>query len=244
MFNELYSHTSNKRGFSSHLTEAELGLLVGFPSNPVFRASGADIIIEGEFNSHAYVVTSGWVCSYKLLSDGGRQIVEFQVPGDFLGLQGVLLKSSVLSYQAVTPVRLIAIHVPTVVDAFAKVPQMLELVLRIVSREEAMVVEHLLDLGRRSAITRMAHFMLELGTRLKMIGLATDDGFECPLNQYLLADALGLTAVHVNRVLRQLRECKLLVFKDGYVQFLDRAALVEFAAFDMSYLDQRGTVFH
>jgi CRP-like cAMP-binding protein len=242
MLNELSSHISKKMGPTIRLTDVDLGMLAGFQTKPVFRPAGADIVVEGERNSHTYVLTSGWACSYKLLKDGGRQIIEFQIPGDFLGLQSVLLMNSSHNFQAVTPVRLIAIHVPSVVEAIARVPQLSEAILRVAAREEARVVEHLLDLGRRSAIVRMAHFLLELGTRLKMVGLATDDGFECPLNQYLLADSLGLTAVHVNRVLRQLRESKLLIFRDCYVRFVDRAAVVKLASFDEGYLDQRDSV--
>jgi hypothetical protein len=78
-----------------------------------------------------------------------------------------------------------------------------------------MVVEHLVNVGRRSALIRTAHLLLELGLRLQLVGLGSDSGFVCPLNQYLLADALGLTAIHVNRVLRQLRERGLVTFREG-----------------------------
>jgi CRP-like cAMP-binding protein len=74
------------------------------------------------------------------------------------------------------------------------------------SRDEAMVVEHLVNIGRRNAIERTAHFFMELAERLSLIGLGTEAEFKCPLTQFVLADALGLTAIHVNRVLRRLRE--------------------------------------
>ncbi len=222
----------------TRLCDADLGVLAGFQSKPVFRAAGSDIVVEGEPNSHAYLLSSGWMCSYKLLKDGGRQIIEFHVPGDFIGLQEILSKNSTHSIQAITPVRLNTIQVPSIIDAMAREPLLSGAILRLAAREEAMVVEHLLDLGRRCAVVRMAHFLLELGIRLKMVHLATDEGFECPLNQYLLADSLGLTAVHVNRVLRQLRERNLLMFRDGYVRLYNRDGLVKLASFDESYLEQ------
>jgi len=80
-----------------------------------------------------------------------------------------------------------------------------------------MVVEHLVSIGRRSAIERTAHFFMELAERLSLIGLATEAEFKCPLSQYLLADALGLSAIHINRVLRQLREQDLLTLQKGIV---------------------------
>src|SRR4029453_8002896 len=83
------------------------------------------------------------------------------------------------------------------------------------SRDEAMVVEHLVNIGRRSAIERTAHLFMEMAERLSLVGLATEAEFKCPLTQSVLADALGLSAIHVNRVLRQLHEQKLLTLRKG-----------------------------
>ena len=103
-----------------------------------------------------------------------------------------------------------------------------------------MVVEHLVSLGRRTATERTAHFLLELGARLRLVGLADKSGFKCPLSQYLLADALGLSAVHINRVLRELREARLLTFQKGRVTFDNYDALVGLVDFDRAYLDHDG----
>jgi CRP-like cAMP-binding protein len=103
-----------------------------------------------------------------------------------------------------------------------------------------MVVEHLVRLGSRDASKRMAHFLLELGARLTLVGLGSKSGYACPLRQYHLADALGLSSVHVNRVLRDLREAGLVSFRDGQVKFLDYAGLVKLAGFDTAYLDETG----
>ena len=105
-------------------------------------------------------------------------------------------------------------------------------------RDEAIAVEHLVSLGRRSAIERTAHFFLELKDRLWLAGITGENGFECPLNQYLLSDALGLTAVHLNRVLRQLREKGLMTVKDNRVVIDDVTGLVNLAGYDNAYLDQ------
>lgn len=86
----------------------------------------------------------------------------------------------------------------------------------------------------------MAHFLLELGSRLALVGMGSKEGYACPLTQYHLADALGLSAVHVNRVLRQLREGGLVAFQDGQVTFHDYSRLVALAEFDPAYLDQIG----
>jgi CRP-like cAMP-binding protein len=86
----------------------------------------------------------------------------------------------------------------------------------------------------------MAHFLLELGARLELVGLGTKEGYLCPLTQYHLADALGLSSIHVNRVLRELREAGMVTFQNGKVTFDDRDRLVEFVDFDSDYLDDEG----
>jgi hypothetical protein len=86
----------------------------------------------------------------------------------------------------------------------------------------------------------MVHLFLELGARLHLVGLGNKEGYSCPLSQYMLADALGLTAVHVNRIMRQLREEKLLMFRQGRVTFENFERLVELADFETAYLDQDG----
>ena len=101
-----------------------------------------------------------------------------------------------------------------------------------------MIVEHLVAIGGRSAIERMAHFFLELGQHRQLVGMATDTKFECPLNQYFMADALGLSAIHVNRVLRQLREQKLITLKAHHVVIEDVKGLMKLGGFHNAYLDQ------
>ena len=125
-------------------------------------------------------------------------------------------------------------------QAFSTTPRLATAVLWAASRDESMVVEHLVGIGRRNALERTAHFLLELSARLMLVGQGTREGFACPLSQYLLADALGLSAVHVNRVLRELREEGLLTFQKGQVTIHDFDGLVTLAEFDRAYLDQEG----
>lgn len=108
------------------------------------------------------------------------------------------------------------------------------------SRDEAKVVEHLVDLGRRNAAERIAHFFLELGARLRLVGMTDRESYLCPLSQYLLADALRLSAVHVSRVLRELREEGMQAFQRGKVVFDDYASLLELSGFDHAYLHDDG----
>ena len=202
--------------------------------------SGHEMIHEGEKNASAFVLADGWACSYKLLPNGERLIVDFQVPGDFLGLRSILFRTSDHSIEALTQIEAFEVLTADILEAFAQSPRLATAVLWAASREEAMVVEHLVNLGRRSAEERMAHFLLELGSRLNLVGVGDRSGYPCPLTQYHLADALGLSAVHVNRVLRHLREAGLVTFQKGQVKFDDVKRLTELAVFSTTYLDQEG----
>jgi CRP-like cAMP-binding protein len=99
-----------------------------------------------------------------------------------------------------------------------------------------MVVEHLVSIGRRNAVERTAHFFMELGERMLLVGLSTETEFECPLTQYVLADALGLSAIHINRVLRQLRELSLLTVQHGTVTIHDLQGLRKLSGFQGGYM--------
>lgn len=201
------------------------------------RPAGATLVDEGQPKPSAYILASGWVFAYKGLRDGSRQIIDVQVPGDLIGARNVLFRTSEHSFEALTDIVVSEVSVGDLFKAFGESPRLAAAMLWAASCEEAMVVEHLVDIGRRSAIVRTAHYLLELGARMKLVGLGDETGFACPLSQFQLADALGLTAIHVNRMLRQLREKKLLTFQKGRVAFDNLEGLVALAEFDMSYLD-------
>lgn len=222
------------------LSEHELSVLARLHKRRRYFAAGSDLVYQGQSGQAAYILAKGWVCSYKLQPDGSRQIVDFQVPGDFLGLRSVLLRTSDHSFEPIGDIQAVEVLASDLINAFQETPRLATAILWAASRDEAMVVEHLVGIGRRVAGARMAHFLLELGTRLALVGLGDKTGYDCPLTQYHLADALGLSAVHVNRVLRQLREAELVTFRDGRVHFDDHDRLVEIAEFDPAYLDQAG----
>jgi CRP-like cAMP-binding protein len=224
------------------LEPSELATLTAFERPVRIVGAGTELAWEGQQGQKAFILASGWVSSYKGLRDGSRQIVDFQVPGDFIGVRNMLFRTSEHSFETITDVALSEVTVEDFFAVFTGAPRVATAILWALSCEEAMVVEHLVDIGRRSALVRTAHFLLELGARLKLVGLASADGYDCPLTQYLLADAIGLSAIHVNRVLRRLRETGLLTFRDGSVRFDDLDRLVALAEFDMAYLMEKGPI--
>lgn len=213
------------------LSASELACLAALQSEPVRVKCGKELIYEGQTGHVAYILQAGWACSFKLLPDGGRQIINFPLPGDCVGLRSVLLRTSDHSFSVLTDAVVSGVEAQRMMHVFNEFPRLGAAILWAASREEAMVVEHLVSVGRRTAIERMAHLFLEFAERLRLVGLATETTFACPLNQYVLADALGLSAIHVNRVLRQLRERKLMAFKGGQVDILDLDALKVLAGY-------------
>lgn len=201
-------------------------------------AAGTDLVHEGQTGHRAFVLQEGWAFSYKLLPDGGRQIINFKIPGDFMGLRSILLRTSDHSFAALTDCVVSAVSVKRATSLFNDFPRVGAAILWSVARDEAVVVEHLVGLGRRDAKERTAHLLLELADRLRLVGLATESEFEFPVNQYLLSDALGLTAIHTNRVLRQLREKSLVAVRHNRVFIDDRNSLVKLAGYDAGFLDQ------
>lgn len=229
-----------KLGAFVALSETEHRVLDRLHSRRRKFVAGRDLVHQGQTDQAAYILMSGWACSYKLLPNGERQIVDFQIPGDFLGLRSVLLHLSDHSIEPVTDIEVTEVHAADLLTAFADTPRLATAVMWAASRDEAMVVEHLVNIGRRDADERMAHFLIELGARLALVGLGSKAGYACPLSQYLLADALGLSSVHVNRVLRHLREKGMVTFRNGFVTFDYYDKLTAFAEFDPTYLDQIG----
>lgn len=231
----MWHHTSVleiKIGAFIQLSELEQHYLSEIQNTPIRIKRGMDIVHEGEPGQVAYIIHSGWACSFKLLPNGGRQIIAFPVPGDCVGFRSMLLRTSDHSFSALTDLVVTRIAAPRIKEIFTGYPYIGSAILWATSRDEAMIVEHLVSIGRRNAIERTAHFFLELYDRLKMVGLTTGHEFACPLNQNVLADALGLSTIHVNRVLRALRDRKLMTFQNHRVILHDEDELKVLAGYE------------
>ena len=217
-------------GFIALSIEEEVRL-AELQSRPVQVEAGQELLQEGHSGHKVFIIQTGWASSYKDLPDGGRQIISFPVPGDCVGLRSILLKTADHSFSAITDAQLNTIEAKPLMQLFDDYPRIRAAFLWSAARDEAMAVEHLVSVGRRNALERTAHFFMELAERLTLVGLATGTEFRCPLNQYVLADALGLSAIHVNRVLRVLRERNLLTIRTGTVTIHDLAELRNLASY-------------
>ena len=220
------------------LDEEEVTALIALEVQQRRVAARTELVQEGEINRRAFILVEGWACSYKLVPDGGRQVIAVSIPGDFIGLRSLFLRTSDHTFATVTDVVVATVLWEQIEEIVRRLPRLAAAILWATSRHEATMVEHLVNVGRRSALVRTAHFLLELRDRLMLVGRAQPTSFVCPLNQYLLADVLGLTAVHINRVLRHLREQRLATFRDGVVHIHDVEGLRDLAGYQGGYLDQ------
>jgi CRP-like cAMP-binding protein len=220
------------------LGACETECLVQLQSNPLHIKSGTELVHEGQTGHKAFIMHTGWARCYKHLSEGSRQIISFPLPGDVVGLGSILSPTSDQSCSVLTDAVVSSVDAKNMVGLFEKFPRLAAAILWAASRDGAKIIDHLVDVGRRSAVERVAHFLLELGERLQLVGLASENEYECPLTQYDLADALGLSPIHVNRVLRRLREQELLTMKSRRVIVHNRTRLNMLAGYDSDHLDQ------
>jgi cAMP-binding proteins - catabolite gene activator and regulatory subunit of cAMP-dependent protein kinases len=206
----------------------QLGLVFKYyPSNTLLTPEEDDLFV---------LVHAGWGCLYSNVSDGDRQILDFPLNGDLILVSRSTPRGVDETFMALTEIMVWQGPVRGVIEGIANFPKLTSIMMGAALRQKAILIQHMNSLGRRKALSRVAHLLLELGARLERAGAASRDGFRCPLTQYDLADALGLTAIHVNRMLRELRERGLIDFRQRTVRFLDRPGLERVAGFDPDYL--------
>jgi CRP-like cAMP-binding protein len=186
--------------------------------------------------SESILLFEGLVCRYRDLASGERQIMELHVAGDFVDLHGFLLKQLDHTVGTLTPVRYAAVPHEALRRITETQPHLARLLWLSTLIDAAIHREQIVSVGRRTALSRIAHLLCELNVRLKTVGLADSEGYALPLTQAEVADATGLTSVHVNRMLRKLRNDELLTFRNGRVTIHDWEGLQRVAEFDPTYL--------
>lgn len=194
------------------------------------------IIRAGDVLSNSTMLLDGLMCRYKDLRNGERQITELHVAGDFVDLHSFTLKRLDHNIMALTPCRISLVPHERLTRITEEYPHLARVYWFTTNLDAAIHREWELSLGRRTALSKTAHLLCELQMRLGLVGLADDSGYDLRLTQIDLAECLGLTAVHVNRTLRQLREQGLATVSKGRVSILDRAGLGKVAEFDPTYL--------
>jgi CRP-like cAMP-binding protein len=197
---------------------------------------GQEIVSEGKRCNSIFLITDGIAIRYRILRDGQRHILNVVLPGDFAGAVSCRFESALYSIKTLTQATMSSIPLANLIRLFDSHPRLAIKLFWAFSCESTMLAEHLIALGRRSALERVAHFLLELLTRLQDLGLADQHSFRLPLTQEMISDALGLSIPYVNRVLQQLRQDGLVTIKDRTVTVENIEELSALADFEHGYL--------
>ena len=221
---------------SIQLDQADLAALSRLLSDMVVAKKAKDIIVEGFEYKVLHVVESGYAIRYKLLHNGKRQIMNVIMPGDIIGFPACFYEHAVFSVTAISEMNLHRVPLDDFADLCLARARIATALLWFAAREAAIYAEHIADAGRRAPIERLAHFILEMLTRLRAIGAASADSFVMPLSQEGIGDVIGLSGPHVNRMLAELKREGLIAMSGSEVKILDRAALQILGEFRPKYL--------
>jgi len=223
---------------TTDLDDDDIAAIERLPMVPRDIPAQEAIVREGDRPGQSCLLVEGFACRSKTADQGRRQILSIHIAGDIPDLQSLHLK--VMDHDVTTLCRCKVAFIPH--DALRSLcrerPAVAEALWRETLVDAAVFREWIVNVGRRPAPQRLAHLISELRERLRLVGLSTDDEFQLPMTQLDLADALGLTPVHVNRVLQVLRKDGLLEFRRQVVSLSDADRLMRLGDFDSLYLHQ------
>jgi CRP-like cAMP-binding protein len=241
--NDAYNdHFAARLSRYAELTALDLNNLRAVIDSEMTVKKRRDLVIDGYEYRKLCFVQEGFAARYKVLRNGKRQVVNVVVPGDVVGLPGSFLDRASYSVVAVTDMRLQVCALESFVALCYRSPKFGLALSWLAVHEAVTYAEHIIDIGRRTPIERLARFLLEMQSRLAMVGLAGDSGFELPFSQEVISDALGLSVPHLNRMLARLRSDGVIAVRRRYVEFLDRKgieSLADFQAINLSRIPKR-----
>ncbi|WP_412556631.1 Crp/Fnr family transcriptional regulator [Xylophilus sp. GOD-11R] len=207
----------------------KLDYIQSFRKSTMEVAGGRQIIAEHKSSGHLFTLYRGWAFRYKTLSDGRRQILNFLVPGDFIGLQEEFADGATHGVEALTNVSLCVFPRDGLWQLYRDDPQLAYDITWLAAREESLLDEGLLTVGRRTALERVAMLLVHLYRRAERVGLAREGSIAFPFNQQHIADALGLSLVHTNKTLRRLGRLGLHTLEEGRLVMNDPRGLQDIA---------------
>lgn len=214
------------------LGEPELAFMERFKAGELVVEPGATILLEENASPHLYTLLDGWAIRHKQLQDGRRQVLNFALPGDLIGLQSAIMNEMQHTVTALTRATLCVFQRDRVWSLFAEFAPLGFAMTWLAAREEQLLDGHLLSIGQRTALERAAYLILHLYDRAEVVGYAAQDGLTAPFTHAEFADALGITPVHFSRTLRKLLDRGLVQWTDGIIRIRDRDALQRLAAYE------------
>jgi len=220
------------------LSPVEKDVLRDLQASPRRIARGREIVAEGRRYDNVSILLDGIALRYRVLNDGRRQVLNIVLPGDLIGYPGCFFENALYSISALGDCTVSPVPFTRFLHLFETHSRLSAAIFWLLSCEAAMYAEHLIGIGRRSALERVSHFLLEVLVRLQAIGLADERSYRLPLTQELIADTLGLSVQYVNQTLRQLREEDLVSIDRHRVTILNLDGLVALADFERAYINR------
>ncbi|HEY0625900.1 MAG TPA: Crp/Fnr family transcriptional regulator [Allosphingosinicella sp.] len=218
------------------LADEDEQAILSLPARLEEVPSGHDLVREGQEVRECCLLLQGYACRHKSTEEGGRQIVSFHLPGDMLDLQHLLFPVADHNVQAVTAATVAWIPTADLQSIALERPAVGQALWRDTLIDASIFREWVLNVGRRDARSRLAHMLCEFAARRQAAGLGSPEHFTLPMSQEQIGDATGLTAVHVNRMLRSLREEGVIEQKNKAIRIVDWEGLRRIGGFDPTYL--------
>ncbi|GGY61437.1 Crp/Fnr family transcriptional regulator [Marinobacter zhanjiangensis] len=219
------------------LDEKDQQLLLSLEEGPREWPKNTPLWQQGDPSDSFYTLSKGWACSFRDLEDGTRQVLDIYVPGDIVGLREFSFRKRITSVVMLSDAELCAFPRTHLDHIFSSSLVLCSVMFMITSRDQAILLERLVNLGRRSARQKLAHFLAEISYRLQRTNTFVENHLSLPLTQSVLADALGLSAVHVSRTFKEFREEGLLKTANAHLELMDIKGLEAVAGFDEFYLE-------
>jgi CRP-like cAMP-binding protein len=223
---------------SAGITDDDIETIRALPISVRDYPAERPVVRDGERATECCLIVEGFCVRSKTLSEGKRQILSIHIPGEIPDLMSLFLHVMDHDLSTLTASRLGFISHETLRQLHRRRPAVAEMFWRDTLIDAAMFREWIVNVGQRAAPARLAHVMMELRERLRVIGRVEGNSFEMPLTQEEIGEALGITGVHANRVIRQLREDGIVDLHRGRVMVIDEGKFSELADFDNRYLHQ------
>jgi CRP-like cAMP-binding protein len=221
------------------LSDADIALIRSIPVRKETFTSGAEMVVEDTRPGESCMVLKGFAARAQILRDGNRQITALHISGDFVDLHAYLLKVMDHSVVAIGTCEVGYVSYDWIRKVTEQSPHLSRMFWMSTVIDGAIQRTWTTCIGRRTAEQRMAHLFCELGLRLEAAAVATRNRFEFPLTQLQFSDVLGLSVVHVNKKLQELRSSRLVDWRNGIVTIHDFDGLAKLAEFDPTYLSLR-----
>ena len=213
---------------------SEVVFIQRFKTGEDFATAGSTIVAEKSHTERLFTVLSGWVFRYRTLEGNRRQIINYGLPGDFLGLQATLDDSMSHGIESLTDVVLCHFEREKLWELYADHPRLAYDMTWLAARQERSFEEQLLTLGKRTAFERIAYLLWHLYDRARDVGLVRNETVALPIRQRHIADTLGLSLVHTNKTLQKLKETGAIEIADRYLHVRHEADLIRLGRIDTS----------